>query len=161
MNWPRCAMWILLLAPVGLSGMQQSPDELELLEIHEAILDSHRRGDVERWMALGTDDYMSVNGGRVTFPSSEDRRQMRARYLASTTFTMYRDLRPPVVRVSDDGSLGWLAAEVEVRGVSRGQGGEETPIHSVWAWVELYEKGPTGWQVVGNASNLREDDTAR
>ncbi len=152
---------IALLTPTSLSGIQQSADELELLRIHEAVMESHRQGDVETWMAVESERYTSVNRGRITFPSSDDRRQMREPYLASTTFTMYRDLRTPLVRVSGDGSLGWLMAEVEVRGVQRGQGGEETPIHTIWAWIELYEKGPDGWRVVGNASNPREDDDGR
>ena len=56
-----------------------------------------------------------MNGGRVTLPRIADRRQMREPYLASTTFSMYRDLKVSVVRVSGYGSLGWLIAEVEVR----------------------------------------------
>jgi hypothetical protein len=152
---------IALLTPTSLAGSQQSADELELLRIHETVMESHRQGDVEPWMAVESEQYTSVNGGRITFPSSDDRRQRREPYLASTTFTMYRDLRTPIVRVSDDGSLGWLMAEVEVRGVGRGEGGGETPIHTIWAWIELYEKGPDGWQVVGNASNPREEDDGR
>ena len=38
-------------------------------------------------------------------------------------------------------------------------GGEESTIQSIWAWVELYLKGPNGWRVVGNASNPREQET--
>jgi ketosteroid isomerase-like protein len=159
MKWLKWAVCGLVLTPIGASGVQQSADEVELLRIHETILDSHRQGDVERWMELEADDYVSVNRGRVTFPTSDARRQMRTPYFASTTFTMYRDLRAPVVRVSGDGSMGWLAAEVEVRGVERAPGGEESTIQAIWAWVELYEKGPNGWRVVGNASNPREQET--
>ncbi len=108
-------------------------------------------------MALEADEYVSVNGGRVTFPSSDDRRQAREPYLASATFTAYQDLRRPVVRVSEDGSLGWLIAEVQVQGAQRGEDGRETPIDAIWAWVELYERGPEGWRVVGNTSNPRPE----
>ena len=123
MNRLTRAVLALALMPVGLSGARQNADEAELLRMHETVMEAHRQGDVEPWMALEAEEYVSVNGGRVTFPSIADRRQMREPYLASTTFSMYRDLRVPVVRVSDDGSLGWLIAEVEVRGIQQGQGG--------------------------------------
>ncbi len=139
-----CLAFTFILEPGGFAGPQPSADESELLRIHEEVLDSHRQGDVERWMAHEAEEYVSVNGGRVTFPSSEDRRRARGPYLASTTFTMYRDLRTPVVRISGDGSLGWLIAEVEVRGAQRGRDGGETPVEAIWAWIELYEKGPDG-----------------
>ena len=149
----------LVLSPITLDA--QLSDQAELLRIHASVMAAHREGLVERWMEVESEEYVSVNGGRVTFPTPDERRQAREPYLASTTFTMYRDLRTPVVRISADGSLGWLIAEVEVRGVQRGQGGEETPIRAIWAWVELYEKSSDGWRIVGNASNPRIDDEER
>ena len=59
-----------------------------------------------------------------------------------------------MIRVSVDGTLGWVIAEVEVKGVETANG-ENTPFHDIWAWVELYEKVNGQWKMVGNASNRR------
>ena len=64
-------------------------------------------------------------------------------------------MRAPVVRVSEDGTLGWLIAEVEVRGTQVAEDGASTPIESVWAWIELYQKMNGEWSLVGNVSNRR------
>ena len=82
---------------------------------------------------------------------------MREGYLGATTFSSYRDLKEPVVTISDDGSLGWLIAEVEAIGIQESPSGQADSIHAIWAWIELYKKGPEGWQMVGNVSNSRPD----
>ena len=146
---------VLILAAAPLSAQDSSVDARELLRLHEELLEAHRTGDVDRWMDIEADAYVSVNGGRITRPTPEDRWEGRSRYLASTSFDAYRDLREPVVRVSEDGSLGWLIAEVEVRGRTESPSGETAPVHDIWAWVELYEKVDGAWRLVGNASNRR------
>jgi hypothetical protein len=126
----------------------------ELLGLHERVLEAHRTGDVEGWMAVEGNEYVSANGGEVTFPSAAERRAVREPYLRSTTFTVYRDLRPPVVRLSADATLGWVIAEVEIRGTQLSNG-VETPVEATWAWIELYEKQSGMWRLVGNVSNRR------
>ncbi len=125
-----------------------------LLVLHEKVLESHRTGDLESWMALEADDYVSANNGAVSFPSTAERKAARETYLGSTTFTVYRDLRPPIVRISRDGTLGWVVAEVEVRGTQVSEGAK-TEIEAVWAWIELYEKRSGIWKLVGNVSSRR------
>ena len=72
---------------------------------------------------------------------------------------MYRDLIDPIVRVSKDGTSGWLIAQVEIMGTRAAGGekanGERTRFHSVWAWIELYEKRDGRWYRVGEVSNVR------
>jgi hypothetical protein len=133
-----------------------SPDaEQRLLALHEAVLEAHRTGNVDLWMSVEGDEYVSANGGAITFPSAAERRAMRTPYLAATTFDSYRDTRDPVVRVSDDGTLGWVIAEVEVAGARLGGDSTLTPIHETWAWIELYRKVDGEWKLVGNVSNRR------
>jgi hypothetical protein len=136
------------------AGPDLEAEAAELRTLHERVLEAHRTGDVDGWMALEADEYVSANGGAITFPTATDRRAARAAYLSTTTFTVYRDLRPPVVRLSQDGVLGWLIAEVEVRGTQMSDSGQ-TPVDAIWAWIELYEKDSGTWRLVGNVSNRR------
>ena len=126
----------------------------QLLGLHLRVLEAHRTGNVDSWMAVEASEYVSANGGTISFPTASDRRASREPYLSSTTFTTYRDLRPPIVRVSADATLGWLIAEVEVRG-TRVVDGVETPVDAIWAWIELYEKQSGAWKLIGNVSNRR------
>lgn len=148
---------VLWAAPLTtpLAAQDTSAHIRELRRIHGELLAAHRTGDVQRWMAVESREYVSANGGRVTFPELADRGAQRARYLEHASFDLYRDVREPLVRVSADGSLGWLIAEVEVRGTLQSEAGTQEAFHDIWAWVELYENVDGEWKLVGNASNRR------
>lgn len=147
---------LTLLGPAAgcTAGPGLEAEAAELRRLHERVMEAHRAGDVESWMALEADESISANGGSITRPTAADRRAAREAYLGSTTFTVYRDLRPPIVRLSADATLGWLIAEVEVRG-TRVADGVETPVDAIWAWIELYEKQSGAWRLIGNVSNRR------
>ncbi len=147
------AFWLCL--PVVMFA-QGRPDDVEQLRtLHSRIIRAHLENRLDDWMSIESIDYVSANGGRVSFPSLEERRHSRGAYLEGATFTRYRDLRDPVVRVAEDGSLGWLVAEVEVAGTLAQEDGSAKAFEQVWAWIELYARTPDGWRLVGNASNVR------
>ena len=148
---------ICLLPIAGAYAQHEPSDEQILKDIHRELVDAHIEGDLDKWMSMESAyGYASVNGGRVTFPSLEERRERRASYIGTATYTIYRDLQEPTVRISDDGTLGWLIAEVELEGAIPGDDGEINSFHDIWAWIELYEKTDDGWKIVGNVSNKRE-----
>lgn len=130
-------------------------DEAQLRASHAQLIQAHTEGRVDLWMEIEAADFVSVNRGHITFPDSAARREGRAAYLEGATFSTYRDLREPIVRIADDGSLGWLIAEIEVEGTAPNADGKEESFRVVWAWVELYENADEGWRLVGNASNRR------
>ncbi len=130
-------------------------DIAALKAMHENVLEFHRQGNLEAWLAEEADVVVSANRGQISFTSAEERRARREPYLSSTTFDVYRDLREPVVKVSDDGTLGWVIAEVEMKGSSLSDSGERVPFEAIWAWIELYEKQGGAWKAVGNVSNRR------
>lgn len=151
------ALLALVLILCGTPALAQDTSDhvRELRRLHDELLEAHRTGDVDRWMSVEAPEYTSANGGRVTFPELSDRRAQRADYLGRATFDVYRDLREPLVRVSEDGSLGWLIAEVEVRGQASSSSGEVESFHDIWAWVELYQNVDGAWRLIGNVSNRR------
>lgn len=129
--------------------------ETELRALHQRLLEAHRRGDVGSWVAVEGEGYVSVDNGVIRVPTREERWAARQRYLATTAFTVYRDLREPVVHLSDDGMMGWLIADVEIRGTQRRADGGSTPVEETWNWTELYQRQPAGWKLIGTVSNRR------
>jgi hypothetical protein len=73
----------------------------------------------------------------------------------STRFSIYRDQVPPTVKVSADGTLGWVIAQIEAKGQQPGADGQPQPFEYVRASVELYEKRGGKWVAVGTASNFK------
>lgn len=149
------ALWIV---PVVHTARAQTSDKDILREMHAAVLKAHLDGDVEAWMALEADSVLSVNNGVVKKIGRSERSSMRNEYLSTTSFDSYRDLMEPVVRISGDGTLGWVIAEVEVVGWTHRDDGAIEDIGAVYAWIELYDKRDGRWVMTGNVTNSRALD---
>ena len=85
-------------------------DERRLLELHEEGLKAHIDRDIGALLATQAEDFVLLNRGQISLPSKQQRREFLGPYLAATTFEFYRDMTPPLVKVSRDGSLGWVVA---------------------------------------------------
>ena len=139
-------------------GTRLSPDdEDQLLRLHEEALRAHRESNVDLLLDAEGDDFILSNAGKVSRPNRDARRQGLGPYLGSTRVALYRDQIPPAVKISKDGSLGWVIAQVEARGEQTGPDGTVAPIEFVSSWIELYEKRGGRWLRVGNISNFKPD----
>lgn len=142
------------LVAILLAGCQGPEHTAALVAIHEQILQAHRDRDAAAWTALEADTVLVGSRGTISVASRAERLERRRGYFRSTRFSVYRDVQPPTVRVSRDGSQGWLLANVEVVAHVESAGRADST-HTVWAWIELYERRDGRWLVVGNVSNER------
>ena len=136
-------------------SQQIEGDHSKILAEHKRIIDAHMMRDVEDMLEGAADDYVLVNRGEVSYPTVDERRQKFSHYFKVTVFSDYKDLIPPIIHISDDGTAAWLIAQVEVSGKQASPGGDQ-PLHFVSAWIELYEKRGGEWVLTGNVSNFRE-----
>ncbi len=142
------AIGILLLSLPALAD--RAGDEAALLALHQEIIDAHKNIGLDTWLAKGVEPYISANRGEISYPSKAARTKMFEEYIGATKFDYYRDMVPPVVKVSADGTLGWVIVQVEAKGV---RAGEAYAFQS--AWIELYEKQGGEWVGIGNVSNFK------
>jgi hypothetical protein len=155
------ALLFLILAGCASTNSDVAPrstlaDEQALLKLHEAGLRAHIENDVDALLATQSDDFMLMNRGEISSPSKAARREFLGPYLTATTFDFYRDAVQPMVKVSKDGSLGWVIAQVEARGSSAMRQGARQPLAFAVAWIELYERRDGEWVSIGNASSFKE-----
>ncbi len=135
-------------------GTPASSEREQLLALHQEVLEAHLDSDIDRLMEAEAEESVVANRGEIGLPSPDERRSRLGPYLAATNFTVYRDMVPPVVRVSEDGTLGWVIAQVEAVGTQRSASGEPGDIRFQSAWIELYAKHGGVWKRVGNVSNF-------
>jgi len=127
----------------------------ELLALHEDVMRAHRESNAELLLRSEAPDSISANRGEMTRPTLDERRARFQQYLRTTRFTEYIDVVPPVVRVSDDGNLGWVIVQVRAAGVQTTQDGSSKPLAFESAWIELYERRESSWYRIGNVSNFK------
>ena len=132
-----------------------SSDEAALRALHAKVIQAHRESKPDLLFEDVAADFVQANRGEIKRPTLEERRARFAAYLGSTTFEEYRDLVDPIVRVSKDGTLGWVLVQVKARGVQTTEAGARETIEFVSAWIELYEKRDGRWVSVGNLSNFK------
>jgi len=131
-------------------------DSERLLQLHRAVMQAHLDQDVEAILEDEAEGYVVASRGQVDTPTKQQRRDRLGSYLAATNFTVYRDEIEPIVRVSEDGTLGWIIVRVCARGTQITSSGESRPIEFISAWIELYKKGNGHWLRVGNVSNFEQ-----
>ncbi len=146
---------LLVLPASAYDAHDKAEDEKRLVDMHKKVLQYHIENNLEAWMRDESESYTIANRGQIDHPTIAQRKARLAPYLNSTTFSEYRDLVDPIVKVSNDGSLGWVICQVKVVGESAMEGGAKAPFESVWAWIELYEKQKGEWKRIGNVSNRK------
>ena len=145
---------LLLAACTSGAPPSSSADEQQLLALHQAGLTAHLQSDIDALLAGQADDFVLVNRGEVSSPSMEQRRKFLGPYLATTRFEVYQDALAPIVKISRDGSLGWVIAKVQARGTRATSDGSDGRIEFEAAWIELYERRGTQWVALGNVSSF-------
>ncbi len=131
-------------------------NEQALLRLHRTFMDGHFFGRADDMQAGLAESFVQVGRGEVLASSGEQALQALEGLLQRVDYTAYEDRIRPVVRVSDDGTLGWVIVQVAARGVQLDEGGKPAgPVDFVSAWVELYEKVEGSWRMSGNVSTFR------
>ena len=146
----------VLLAACGSTNIASPHDaRAKLLALHEEVMQAHRESSADLLLRSEAPDSVSANRGQITQPTLDERRARFQQYLGATRFAEYVDLVPPVVRVSEDGSLGWVIVQVRASGTQTKQDGGSQPLAFESAWIELYERREGTWYRVGNVSNFK------
>ena len=98
--------------------------------------------------------------GQLTRLSRDDLEQRFAAYFESVRYSVWDDLQPPHVSISDDGRYAWMAAHIEaqltVAGKVSADGTRSSGVQRRFesAWIAAYEKRGGHWQMVGIASSV-------
>jgi hypothetical protein len=134
---------------------QTSSHADQILHIHKELLASHLENDAGGVLDAEADTIVVVGRGEVSLVVKEQREQQFKKYLEHVKFKQYEDLIPPIVHVSEDGTMGWLIARVRIVGEDISDKNKPVAFESIWAWIELYERHGERWVRVGEVSNLK------
>jgi hypothetical protein len=151
--WPleRLQETVILKLPIEppVAAVDLEEERASLLEMARREIQAHLDVDAD-WIADTTaESFVSASSGRISRASREDVRRFFTGYLDGVTYSEYVDLEPPIVRVSDDGSMGWVLSRTRVR---RSKGGAENSF--VYAGIMTYEKKDGEWVRVANVSTF-------
>jgi hypothetical protein len=125
----------------------------ELRAVHEISRRAHLEGNADL-MAPGMADQMALaSNGDLSLNPRDKTVGFFKSYFGRVKYLEWSDTAPPVVRVSPDGQMGWLAVKVRARYLERAkpEAGEKAFKSS---WIATYERVGCEWKMTGNSSAI-------
>jgi hypothetical protein len=132
---------------------EEERESAELLRIHRSTREAHFETDVDLLLARTADPQIYVRDGKIRQRSKAELRDQLERYFRSARYDEWDDLEPPIIRVSTDGTLGWMICRVKVRRSQPTSTGVERQ-EFVYAGIHAYEKRDGEWMEVANVSTF-------
>jgi hypothetical protein len=126
----------------------------ELLAAHESGRVAHFKADAGLLASERGETFLTVGQGKVETVTAMQERDFFEGYFRGARYEEWDDLEPPVVRVSDDGSMGWIVSRVRVKRTSPGADGTPQERAFVYAGIMTYEKSEGRWIRVANVSTF-------
>ncbi len=120
----------------------------EILEINRLQRRAHFERNAELLVSIFDDDFVEISNGKMARVTKESAVSRFQPYFDNSEFIEWDDIEPPIVRVSDDGSMAYLLVKKRVR-LKTKSGNEET---SVFAWTSTFRKKNGKWLMTSIAS---------
>jgi len=133
-------------------------DRAELLRMHGLAQTAHLEKRADLLVASFADSFLNISRGEVTVRTPAESRKRFQAYFDRSTFQEWSDIEPPIIRISPDGQMAYVIVHKQVRLITPDSSGVSRPEHTVFAWVELYEKRGGKWTLMGVASTDRPGD---
>ena len=155
---------LLLYSSIG-RGFAESPAqrkaEGELLALHQADRRAHFGHDIDGLLRNLGGELLDVRDGKINHLSREDVRKKFVEYFQSAQFTAWDDLEPPIVRVSDDGSMGWMIVHVRIAYTEKDSSGKKAVHDDTMAWMSAYENREGHWTMTAVTSTTAPERSGR
>lgn len=133
-------------------------DMTELLRMHEVQKTAHLTYDAELLLGDSPETPISVQRGNVIKRTREEDLARFKAYFSSFKFLEWEDIVPPVIKISNDGTMATKIVRKRVRGITRNAEGKEVIEHTVFAWLEVLEKIQGKWRLTAIASTEKPGD---
>jgi hypothetical protein len=133
-------------------------DHFELLRLHETQKSAHLSYDADRFVEMFADKLIQIQSGKVFDRSRAQNLDRVKKYFANYRFKEWEDTAPPVIKISKDGTLAYKVVQKRVRGTYSYEDGKAEVDHTVFAWLEVWEKIDGRWKVTAVASTDRKGE---
>lgn len=127
----------------------------ELLAMHERTRQAHLQGEGAAIAENIGDQLLMADNGTLRTQSKADVAQFFSGYLKRVRYSEWRDVSPPVVTISPDAQIAWMAVEVAAKYTRADKPAEgEKSFRS--SWIATYARDNCVWLMTGIASDVVE-----
>jgi len=125
----------------------------ELLKVHKVDREAHFKTDVDLLLQHSTEEFISVNSGKISKSSRTELKQMFEEYFENAKYYEWDDLETPIIRISNDASMAWMIVRIKVKR-TQFKSNENKDREFVYAGIMTYEKQHNKWVRIANVSTF-------
>lgn len=139
----------------SVSYLNYEKEKKEILALNEQQRDNHFKKNAKAIVDLSSDNFLLIDGGKMAHPQRDSQLKRFESYFGAVDFIKWDDVREPDVRFSKDASVAYVAVEkmVILKGISAS--GREVVDTSHFAWISVYKKTKSGWELDAIASTRK------
>ncbi len=119
----------------------------EILKLHNLQRDYHFNRDSIAFANQLSDNFISVNKGKITRPSRQETISRYHSYFSSVEFIKWDDVTEPIIIFSEDGSIAYTIVDKIVQTTYENESGNKESGETHFAWTAIYKKYKDGWKV--------------
>ncbi|NNE65764.1 MAG: nuclear transport factor 2 family protein [Pyrinomonadaceae bacterium] len=131
-------------------------DMAELLRLHKVAQTAHLTYDAELFISIFADELTQVQAGSVVTRNKEENLERFKEYFRTFKFTAWENIVPPVIKISNDGSMATVRVQKRVAGDYTDPEGKVHKSETIFAWLEVWEKQNGKWKVTTVASTRKQ-----
>jgi hypothetical protein len=150
-------MLIVLAWVVGVSPQKTvdfEKEKAELLKLHATGRRAHFQTDADLLFSGAIDDFISVSNGKISRPTVSESKARFREVFRDAKYFEWDDVEPPIIRISNDGSMAWMIVRVRVRRMKRDSAGVEKEEKFTYAGITTFEKRQGRWVGTSNVSTF-------
>jgi hypothetical protein len=126
-----------------------------ILQLHENARRAHLQSDVSIMADGWAQEVVSSSRGELSVNRKEAIVEMFDKYLRQVRYSEWRDVEPPLVRVSPDGKVAWMAVRLVATLTPTADPAKVESFKS--SWVATYERRDCRWRMTAIASSVLPD----
>jgi len=123
-------------------------DREAILKAYEGIREAHLKHDGKAFLAPYDAEWLRVSDGEVAKQTKAGELPKVQKYLDGVKFEELKELEPPRIKISGDGTMAWFVGHVRVRATEKDAKGRVKRLDFESAWVNVWEKKAEGWRIV-------------
>ncbi len=127
-------------------------DLTELIRLHEQQKTAHLTYNAELFVEMFAENVTQLQRGTLSAKTKADNLARFKSYFSNFKFSEWEDIAPPVIKISKDGTMAVKTVQKRVRGSNKNEKGEKVSDHTVFAWLEVWEKFDGKWKLITIAS---------
>lgn len=142
---------VSLLLPPTYADLEQ--EKATLLQLHRRAREAHLKGDAAL-LSADAADFLELSDGQMRRVTRDELRALFTRIFQSRRYHSWDDVTSPVVHVSSDGRMGWMAVHITARVTMFEPKPRERAFQS--SWIATYEKRSDGWKMTAISSSVAD-----